>query len=688
MNQLKSAENPFFEVWTTPDRVPPFDRITPDHIRSAYSRALSEHEAEIAAIAEETDPPDFANTIDALELSGRALSRVSNVFWLLVSADSTDALLALERDLSPELARHWNRIYSNTALFGRIDTLKRESNRLALSAEQLRVLERYHTSFRRAGASLDDAAKQRFAAIVERLAELGTAFSQNLLADEQDFALALNGDTELAGLPAFTRQAMKGEARQRGIDGHVVTLSRSSAEPFLQFSQRRDLREKVWRAFTRRGDNGRKNDNNAIIAEIVALRAESARLLGYEDFVHYRLDDSMAKTPVAVRDLLDTVWWRARDKALADRDAMQELIREDGGNFELAAWDWRYYAEKLRVRRCDFDEAAIKPYLNLERMIEAAFYTAERLFGLNFTQRSDVPVWHQDVKVWDVRDTNGSPVGLFFGDYFARASKRSGAWMTALREQEKLAGNIRPLIVNVCNFAKAHDGPTLLGFEEARTLFHEFGHALHGLLSNVTYPRISGTNVATDFVELPSQLYEHWLEQPEILRRFARHYQTGAPMPEELLQRLVAARNFNQGFATVEYVASAFVDLDFHALTAPQKIEAAAIEAATASRIKLPDEIAMRHRPAQFGHIFSGDGYAAAYYSYMWSEVLDADAFEAFQETGDIFDPVVAKRLHDDIYAAGGARDPAEAYQAFRGRLPDARALLRKRGLADATEAA
>ncbi|MGA9319459.1 MAG: M3 family metallopeptidase, partial [Xanthobacteraceae bacterium] len=385
-----------------------------------------------------------------------------------------------------------------------------------------------------------------------------------------------------------------------------------------------------------------------------------------------------------VRGLLDTVWTRARARAEADRDALQALVQEQGGNFALAPWDWRYYAEKLRQRRCDIDEAAIKPYLNLERMIEAVFYTAERLFGLRFSERTDVPVWHPDVHAWDVRGSDGGEIGLFFGDYFARPSKRSGAWMTSLREQEKLAGDIRPLIVNVCNFANAAPGePTLLSFDDARTLFHEFGHALHGLLSSVTYPTIAGTNVATDFVELPSQLYEHWLEQPDILRRFARHYQTGDPMPEALLQRLIAARNFDQGFGTVEYVASAIVDLDFHSMAVPETIDPSAFEATALARIGMPEEIAMRHRPPHFDHVFSGGGYAAAYYSYMWSEVLDADAFEAFEETGDIFDPATSQRLRQTIYAAGGAQDPVDAYKAFRGRLPSPDALLRKRGLAD-----
>jgi peptidyl-dipeptidase Dcp len=678
------SENPFFGPWTTPEGAPPFDRITPEHFRPAYARAFADHEAEIAAIAAAPEPPSFDNTIGALELSGRALARAEHVFHLLVGSHSNDTLLEIEREIAPQIARHWNKIHTDAALFQRIEALMRQADTLGLSAEQKRVLERYHVTFRRAGAGLDGAAKERLTAIIERLAALGTAFSQNVLADEQDFALPLQGETELAGLPDFMREAMRSEAQERGLDGHVVTLSRSSVEPFLQFAQRRDLREKVFRAFVSRGDNGGATDNKAIIAEMVQLRAERAKLLGYADFAHYRLDDAMAKTPEAVRDLLDTVWARARRKALADRDDLQALVQEQGGNFALAPWDWRYYADQLRSRRCAVDEAAIKPYLALDRMIEAAFYTAGRLFGLRFTPRADAPVWHPDVRVWEVRDSDGAEVGLFFGDYFARASKQSGAWMTSLRVQEKLAGDIRPLIVNVCNFAKAPDGePTLLGFEEARTLFHEFGHALHGLLSSVTYPQISGTNVATDFVELPSQLYEHWLEQPEVLRRFARHYQTGAPMPEDLLQRLLAARNFNQGFGTVEYLASAFADLDFHSLASSGTIDASAFENNVLSRIGMPEEIVMRHRPPHFGHVFSGGGYAAAYYSYMWSEVLDADAFEAFEEAGDIFDPATAQRLRETIYAAGGARDPADAYKAFRGRLPSAEALLRKRGLVE-----
>jgi peptidyl-dipeptidase Dcp len=680
------------EDWTISGGVPPFDRIAAGHFTEAYAHALAEHEAEIAAIANDPAPPTFANTIVAMELSGRALDRVGNAFHLLAGAHTNDALLEIERVIAPQIARHWNTIHTNAALFRRIDRLTHEANSLGLDAEQKRVLGRCHTDFRRAGAGLGAPAKKRLTDIIERLAALGTAFSQNVLADEQAFLLPLDGEADLVGLPDFTRETLRSEARERGMDSYALTLSRSTVEPFLQFSDRRDLREKVFRGFVMRGDNGGPTDNKAIIAEMVRLRAERAQLLGYTDFAHYRLDDAMAKTMGEVRALLDAVWTPARESALADRAAMQALIQEEGNNFRLEPWDWRYYAEKLRQRVCNFDEAAIKPYLSLDRMLEAAFYTAHRLFGLQIEPAPDVPVWHPDVRVWRVSDAEGNEIGLFFGDYFARGSKRSGAWMTALRDQQKLAGHT-PLIVNVCNFAKAPAGePTLLSFEDARTLFHEFGHALHGLLSSVTYPTISGTNVATDFVELPSQLYEHWLQQPEVLRRFARHYQTGAPMPEELLQRLIAARNFNKGFATVEYIASATADLELHSLPAAEDgdhaLDPSAFEAQSLAQMGMPDEIVMRHRLPHFAHIFAGGGYAAGYYSYMWSEVLDADAFSAFEESGDIFDPETAKRLRQSIYAAGGLQEPADAYKAFRGRLPTADALLRKRGFVSRRSAA
>jgi peptidyl-dipeptidase Dcp len=686
-NPASDADNPFFEEWTSPFGVPPFARIAPAHFREALERAFAQHDAEIAAIAADPAAPTFENTIAALERSGRPLARASDVFGVLTSAHTNDALLEIEREMSPRFARHWTGMHLNEPLFRRIDALYRNRERLNLSAEARRVLERYHLTFTRAGAALDDAAKARLAAISERLASLGTTFSQNVLADEQAYALVLDTEAERAGLPDFVLAAARTTGNECGHPGqHVITLSRSSVEPFLQFSARRDLREKAWRAWIARGDGGGATDNKAIISELVALRAERARLLGYETFAQFRLADAMAKTPAAVRGLLDRVWAPARLRALADRDAMQALVAEEGGNFALAPWDWRYYVEKLRKLRCDLDEGSIKPYLQLNRIIEAAFYTANRLFGLTFERRNDVAGWHPDVQVWEVRGADGSHRGLFFGDYFARSSKRSGAWMTTLRDQQKLAGDIRPLVVNVMNFNKGGDGePTLLSFDDARTLFHEFGHGLHGLLSDVTYPEVACTNVLTDWVELPSQLYEHWLERPEILGRFAVHYRTGEPMPDDLMRRLIAARTFNQGFATVEYVASALVDLEFHQVPAAESADVTAFETAALARIGMPAEIVMRHRPTHFAHIFSGGQYASAYYSYMWSEVLDADAFAAFEETGDIFDSVTAKALHDHVYSAGGSRDPEELYKAFRGRLPTPEALLRRRGFADAS---
>jgi peptidyl-dipeptidase Dcp len=679
-------DNPLLEEWGDPFGVPAFGRIKPDHFRPAFAQAFASHAAEVAAIAGNAAAPTFENTIAALEASGQALTRTLNVFILLAGAHSNDDLLAIEREVAPLRAKHWDGILMDAALFGRIEQLYRACDRLALSAEQRRVLERYYLKFVRAGAALDAGAKARLADINARLATLGTIFSQNVLADEQGYALVLDGEDDLGGLPDFVRAAAGAAAEERGLAGkHVITISRSSVEPFLQFSARRDLREKVFRAWIARGDGGGPNDNKAVIAEMVTLRAERARLLGYASFAHYRLDDTMAKTPDAVRALLERVWAPARRRALADRDALQALVQAEGKNFALAPWDWRYYAEKLRKARCDIDEATIKPYLQLDRIIEAAFYTASRLFGLTFERRNDVPVWHEDVRTWEVRDGAGRHRGIFFGDYFARASKRSGAWMTTLRDQERLSGEVHPLVVNVTNFSKAGDGePTLLSFDDAKTLFHEFGHALHALLSDVTYPMISGTSVLQDWSELPSQLYEHWLERPEILRRFARHYRTGEAMPEDQLRRLVAARTFNQGQATVEYVASALVDLDVHVRPETDQVfDIGAFEQAALASIGMPDEIVMRHRPTHFQHIFAGNSYAAAYYSYLWSEVLDSDAFAAFEETGDIFDSSTAKKLHDHVYAAGGSRDPAELYTAFRGRLPTADGLLKRRGLSE-----
>jgi peptidyl-dipeptidase Dcp len=681
MTSSQIDTNPLLEAWTEPFEAPPFERIEPAHFRPAFEAALNQARQEIDAVAANPEPPTFANTIEALERSGRSLDKVGRVFFNLTGAATNDELQAIEREMAPILARHRNETYLNDALFRRIDALNAEGSGLGLSAEQARVLARYHLDFTRAGAGLKPEAKARLAAISERLATLAAEFGQNVLADEKAWLMPLDGH-DLDGLPDFFVSSAARIAAERGRAGkYAVTLSRSSIEPFLQFSARRDLREKAFRAWASRGENGGSTDNRAIAAEMLRLRAERARLLGYETFAHYRLADTMAKTPEAALDLLRSVWTPGVASARKEEEALQAIVAGEGGNFKVAPWDWRYFAEKRRKAEFDFDEGEVKPYLQLDRVIEAAFHAANRLFGLSFAERFDLKLYHPDVRAWTVTGPSGAPIALFIGDYFARTSKRSGAWMSQFRGQQKLDGPQLPIVVNVMNFAKGGEGEeSLLSFADVRTLFHEFGHALHGMLSDVTYPRIAGTNVAGDFVEFPSQIYENWAEQPEMLRRFALHYKTGEPMPEALLTKLTSARQFNQGWATVEYTASALVDLGLHLDPKPDNVDVVAFERQELARIGMPDSIAMRHRTPHFQHIFSG-GYSAAYYSYLWSEILDADGFEAFEEKGDIFDPTVARRLHDFVYSAGGSRDYEAAYEAFRGRPPSAAALFRKRGL-------
>ncbi|MGB7974975.1 MAG: M3 family metallopeptidase [Roseiarcus sp.] len=673
--------NPLLEPWTGPFEAPPFDCFEPQHFRPAFDAALSQARAEIDAVAANPKSPTFANTIEALERSGRSLDRVASVFFNLVGAHTNDELQAIEREIAPVLARHRSETYLNEALFKRIDALQANAGKLGLSAEQARVLDRYHLDFTRAGAAASPEAKARLAAIAERLATLAAQFGQNVLKDEKDWLMLLE-EPDLAGLPDFFVSSAARGAADRGHTGkYAVTLSRSSIEPFLQFSARRDLRETAFRAWTARGENGGATDNRAIAAELVRLRAERARLLGYESYAHYRLDDTMAKTPEAALDLLESVWTPGVAQARRDEEALQAIAAGEGGNFKLAPWDWRYLTEKRRKAEFDFDEGELKPYLQLDRIIDAAFYAASRLFGLSFTERFDLKRYHPDVRAWEVTGPDGAPKALFLGDYFARPSKRSGAWMSGFRGQQKLDGPQLPIVVNVMNFAKGGDGEaSLMSVDDARTLFHEFGHGLHGMLSDVVYPRISGTHVAGDFVEFPSQVFEHWILQPEMLRRFALHYRTGEPMPEALVDKLLKARRFNQGWATVEYTASALVDLKLHLDPSPDEVDVVGFERKELERIGMPDAIGMRHRTPHFQHIFSG-GYSAAYYSYLWSEALDADGFEAFEESGDIFDPNVAKRLNDFVYAAGGSRDYDEAYRGFRGRSPSPDALFRKRGL-------
>ena len=681
-----SDDNPLLGTWTTPFSLPPFGAIVAAHFEPAFTVSLADHEREIDGIADNPAAPTFANTVEALESAGRNLTRVARVFYNLTGSHTNPELQAVERTMAPRMALHSTRIALNERLYRRVDQLWQQRESLGLDAEQMRVLERTHTSFIRSGANLGPEAKARIAEINTRLATIGTQFAQNVLAEEQAFRLVLDADRDLAGLPDFVRQAAAQTAADLGLPGkHAITLSRSSIEPFLQFSARRDLRETAFKAWSRRGENGNAHDNREIAAETLRLRAERARLLGFDTFAAFRLDDAMAKTPEAVRGLLDEVWAAAVKKAGAERQKLAEVARSEGQNIEIEAWDWRYYSEKVRKTDHDFDEAEIKPYLQLDRMIEAAFDTAGRLFGLTFAERTDLPRYHPDVRTFEVSDRSGAHIGVFLGDYFARPSKRSGAWMSAFRGQRRLGGVERPVIVNVLNLNKGAAGlPTLLSFDDARTLFHEFGHALHGLLSDVTYPSIAGTAVSTDFVELPSQLYEHWLTTTEVLGRYARHYQTGKPMPDDLVKRIKAAQTFNQGFATCEYVASALADLELHSLQDLSSLDLGRFEAELLARRGMPKGVTMRHRLPHFAHVFSGGGYASAYYSYMWSEVLDADAFDAFVEAGNVFDPATAGRLKEFVYAAGNRRDPRAAYAAFRGRLPTSASMLRKRGLVEA----
>ncbi|GAB4383356.1 M3 family metallopeptidase [Albidovulum sp.] len=676
--------NPLLQPWDGAFGLPPFAAIRDDDFEPAFDAALAGARREVEAIAVNPEAPDFGNTIEALDLAGAQLERVSRLFSLLVSTDSTPAREALQRRLAPRLAAHESAVLMDARLLERIETLWAGRDRLALTAEQARVLLLYRRMFRRAGAALDAAGRQRMAGIRERLAVLSTAFAQNLLADERGWMLPLSA-ADLEGLPDFLRAATRAAAQERGLEGHVLTLSRSLVEPFLQHSPRRDLRRRVHEAFAARGAGGGETDNRALVAEILRLREERARLLGYENFAAYKLEPEMARKPQAVRDLLGAVWEPARRRALADAELLTRMMRADGINGELEPWDWRYYAECRRRQEHALDEAAIKPHFALEAMIGAAFDCAHRLFGLDFTPL-DLPLHHPDARAWEVT-RGGRHMAVFIADHFARAAKRSGAWCSALRSQRRLGGDQRPIVLNVCNFARPAEGaPALLSWDEARTLFHEFGHALHHILSDVTYGLVSGTSVARDFVELPSQLFEHWLEVPDVLDTHARHVETGAAIPGPLRDRLLAAATHDQGFATVEYVASALVDLAFHERPAPA--DPMAVEAAVLAEIGMPHAIGMRHATPHFAHVFAGDGYASGYYSYMWSEVLDADAFEAFREAGNPFDPETARRLERHVLAAGGTAEPEALYLAFRGRMPGVGALLRGRGLAPAAEAA
>ena len=677
------VHNPLLAKWSEPYELPPFRLVQAEHFLSAFNMALAEHLAEIEAISTQTEVPDFFNTLVRFDQSGRSFQRISQLFYNLTASETSAELQTVERQMAPRLANHSSAIYMHAGLFKRIDQLYIQRKQLGLDTEQLRLLERVHLDFIRAGAKLSAEKKIRYAQITEELAALTTQFSQNLLAEEARWHLLLQAEEELAGLPIFVQDAARTAAQERGIaQGWIITLSRSLIVPFLSFSSRRDLREKAFVAWTQRGQTPGAHDNRPIIKKILLLRNEQAKLHGYACYADYALVDTMAGTQSAVKDLLLKVWEPAKVCAKQEYEALSAQAVSCGQAAPIAPWDWRYYAEQVRQARYALDDAAIKPYFALDRMIEAMFDCAHRLFGLRFVEQPHIKTYHPDVRVFEVQRADGSLQGLFLSDNFARSSKQGGAWMSNYRLQSKIGGGVTPIVVNNNNFSKAPPGkPTLLSIDDVRTLFHEFGHGLHGLLSNVRYEQLSGTQVLRDFVELPSQLFEHWFLEPSVLRQHARHVTTDEPIPDALVARIKAARRFNQGFESVEYTASALLDLALHAQTDVLNVDIDAFEKTELEKIGMPQAIVMRHRLPHFGHLFSSSSYASQYYVYLWAEVLDADGFEAFVEAGDPFDTSVAERLYKFIYSSGNCLEPGEAYRAFRGRDPSVKPMLRKKGL-------
>ena len=681
-----APNNPLLARWVGPyGGVPPFDKVKVEQFEPALKRAMAQNLVELDRIADNKAAPSFDNTIAAMERSGKTLERVSSIFNVYTSTLSTDAVQAVERTMAPLRAEFGDKITQNSKLFERIATVYAARQTSGLTAEQQRLVWLDYTDFVHAGAKLNAADKKSLSAINQRLATLFTNFAQNQLADEKDYVTMLSSDADLSGLPEAVRAGAAADAAERGHKGQwAVVNTRSSVEPFLTYASRRDLREKVWRNFVNRGDNGDLHDNNKIIAEILRLRAQRAKLLGFATHAHWRLENSMAKTPERAMQLMEAVWTPAVARVREEVADMQAVADKEGAGLRIEPWDYRYYAEKVRKAKYDLDNNEVTPYLQLDKLREGMFYVAGELFGFRFKplEHAKAPVGQSDIRVWEVTDLNDKHVGLWYFDPFARTGKQSGAWMNQYRNQERFNGAVTTIVSNNANFVKGKPGePVLISWEDATTLFHEFGHALHGLSSNVSYPSLSGTNVARDYVEFPSQLLEYWVATPEVLNRYALHYKTGKPIPAELVEKIERAKRFNQGFATVEYLASALVDMKLH-LAGDVAIDPDKFERETLAALGMPHEIVMRHRTPQFGHVFSGDGYSAGYYSYLWADTLTADAFEAFTEAGGPFDKSVAQRLRDHVFTVGNTIDPAEGYRAFRGRDPDIGALMRKRGFA------
>jgi len=680
--KMKTAENPFFAPYGTPFETAAFDRIKNEHFLPAFHEGIRVHDEEIAAIVANPAAPDFENTIVALDRSGDLLAGVSGVFYNLTSANTNDELQSIAKEISPVLTGHYDNILLNAGLFKRIKAVYEQRDNLNLDTEQAMLLEKTYKQFARGGSNLPDDKQATLREINKELSMLSLQFGDNLLAETNAFRLVIDNESDLEGLPAFVRDAAASAAREDSLDGKwLFTLHSPSRIPFLQFSAKRELREKVLKAYANRGNNNNQYDNKEIAAKMASLRVKKANLLGYATHADYILEENMAKNPAAVYDFLDKVWSAALPVAKKEAAELQAMIDAEGGNFKLEAWDWWYYAEKLRKQKYDLDEEALKPYFSLENVRLGMFDVATRLFGITFTERNDIQKYHPEVKVFEVKDTDGSHIGILYMDFFPRASKEGGAWMNNYRDQY-MAGdsNVSPVITTVCNFTKpAGDVPSLLTFEEVETLFHEFGHALHGLLSECRYRKLSGTTTPRDFVELPSQIMENWAGDPEVMKLYARHYQTGEVIPQELIDKITASGHFNQGFATVEYMAACYLDMDIHTLKDSSLMDALGFESASMSKIGMMPEIIVRYRVPYFAHIFAG-GYSSGYYSYLWAEVLDADAFQAFKETG-IFDPATAKAFRDNILSRGGTDDPMKLYKQFRGKEPDVAPMLKRKGL-------
>ena len=685
--------NPFFQEWNTPYEVPPFLDIKDEHYMPAYEQGMKENLEEIDAIVNNPEAPTFANTIEELERTGQLLSKVGRVFSNLASSNTNPKLQELQRELSPMLSAHYDKISLNEGLFNRVNAIWQNRENLDLTKEQTKLLNDTRKGFVRSGALLSEDQKERISEINSKISGLSTSFGQNLLAETNGFELILEA-SDLEGLSegviaaaadAASQKmdaAESDEEKDKYNDKYVFTPHRSSMYPFLTESTRRDLREKLYNSYVMRGDNNNDKDNKEIAAQIAKLRAERAQIMGYKTHAHFILDDNMLKTPEEVYDLLYKLWKPAVKRAKVEVADMQAVADSEGHDFKVAAWDWWHYSEKVRKEKYDLDESAIKPYLSLDNVLQGVFNTTNKLWGLNFTEIFDIDLYHPDARIWEVTDKDGSHLGIFIGDYFTRSNKRGGAWMSSFKGQSNLDGRERPIVVNVCNFpAPVGDDPALLSFDNVVTLFHEFGHAMHGTLTDVKYGSMAGTSGPRDFIELPSQLLEHWASEPQVLKSFATHYETGEPIPDELIEKLLNASKFNQGFINTEYLAASLLDMDWHTISADDELkDANKFESESMKKVGLIGEIAPRYRTTYFAHIFSG-GYSSGYYSYVHAAVLDSDAFEAFKEAGDVFDPNLSSKLRSSIYSMGSTEEAMDLFVDFRGRKPVIEPLLKVRGL-------